>query len=89
MEPQMDATPTQHTAERAQALAASLDCLTEQDLCDLFKITPSTAENWRKRGLGPAFTRAGNRVLYPRSSVADFLKQQLRERPHAAARSAL
>lgn len=75
--------------ERAQALAQSLDCLTEADLCALFAITPGTAEAWRKRHTGPAYALVGNRVLYPRAKVAEFLQRQIRQRAEAPARSVL
>lgn len=68
------------TPERAHALAESLDYLTEQDLCALCRITPSTAESWRKRRKGPAYVVAGNSVLYPRVKVREFLDSQVRER---------
>ena len=74
----------QHTAkpegvgQRAQTLAESLDYLTEQDLCDLCAITPNTAEAWRKRRTGPVYSLVGNRVLYPRASVRDYLESKLR-----------
>jgi hypothetical protein len=67
------------STERAQALAESLDYLTEQDLCALCSITPLTAEAWRKRRTGPAYTLAGNRVLYPRERVREFLDSRIRE----------
>lgn len=65
------AQPADHA--RLQALADSLDCLTEEDLQLFAAITPCTAEAWRKRRIGPAFIRIGNRVLYPRKAVADHL----------------
>lgn len=76
-------------ADRAQSLAQSLDFLTEQDLCTLCDITPSTAEAWRKRHKGPAYALAGKRVLYPRRAVAEFLEQQVRQRIEAPARGQL
>lgn len=62
------------------AIAQSLDCLTESDLCTLAGITPGTAAAWRKRGTGPAYSLVGNRVLYPRAKVSEFIERQLRER---------
>jgi hypothetical protein len=58
---------------KVQLLASLLDCMTEQDLCALFAITSGTAEAWRKRRKGPAYALVGNRVLYPRQSVREFL----------------
>lgn len=75
--------------DRAQALAQSLDCLTEQDLCSLYGITRNTAEAWRKRGKGPAYILAGNRYLYPRASIAADLQARVRERSQAPAKGLL
>jgi hypothetical protein len=74
---------------RAQTLAQSLDCLTEQDLCALYGITQSTAEAWRKRRKGPAYILAGTRYLYPRASVAADLQTRVRERVETPARGLL
>lgn len=76
-------------SDRAKALAGTLDCLTEEDLCALYNIQPSTAENWRKRGKGPAYILAGNRYLYPRSSVASDLEARIRTRSAPPARGCL
>lgn len=65
-------------AAQVQLLASLLDCLTEQDLCALFAITLGTAEAWRKRRKGPAYALVGNRVLYPRQSVREFMERQIR-----------
>jgi hypothetical protein len=70
---------TQTSASRVQALAQSLDCLTEQDLCALYGITEGTAEAWRKRRKGPAYILAGNSYLYPRTSVAADLQARVRQ----------
>jgi helix-turn-helix protein len=75
--------------ERVRALAQSLDCMTEEDLNLLTDTSPNTTENWRKRGKGPAYVLVGNRYLYPRSAVADFLKANIRERSNAARVAAL
>ena len=74
---------------RVQALAQALDCWTEEDLQALAGITPTTAESWRKRGTGPAYAILGNRVLYPRTSVAEFLRTRVRERSKTHAVEAL
>ena len=36
------------------------------------KITLKTLANWRSRGDGPKFTRAGGRILYPVVSVKEW-----------------
>ncbi|MBX3619138.1 MAG: helix-turn-helix domain-containing protein [Rhizobacter sp.] len=75
--------------ERIRALALSLDCIAEPDLCLLADITPTTAESWRKRGKGPAYALIGNRYLYPRSAVADYLRGLIKERSSAPCKGAL
>ena len=65
---------------RLRQLADGLECITEDDLQLLADVTPGTSEAWRKRGQGPAFIRIGNRVLYQRKAVADFLESRKRER---------
>lgn len=68
---------------RLQALADKLDCLTEADFTLLADASPNTVEAWRKRGTGPAYILLGNRYLYPRNAVSEFLKSITRERSHA------
>lgn len=66
--------------DRLSALAHSVDCLAEPDFCLLAGITPNTAENWRKRGKGPAYVLIGTRYLYPRQAVAEFVAGNVRTR---------
>lgn len=70
-------------------LARSLDCLTEEELQALAKATPGTVESWRKRGKGPAYILFGNRFLYPRKAVAEYLHGLVRERTAAPAKGLL
>jgi hypothetical protein len=65
---------------RARELADALDCLLEPDICTLYKITPHTAEAWRKRHRGPEYILAGNRFLYPKKAVARDLQERARVR---------
>jgi predicted site-specific integrase-resolvase len=66
--------------ERVRKMAEGLDCLLEDDFRLLAGVAPSTVEAWRKRGQGPAYVLLGNRVLYPRTAVADYLRSVTRER---------
>lgn len=74
--------------DRVRALADRLDCLTEADMIALARIKPSTAEAWRKRGIGPPHVLLGNRVLYPGPALRTFLTEHQRER-HTDPRSLL
>jgi hypothetical protein len=67
---------------RLRELADRLDCLTECDLVLLADVAPGTAKSWRERGTGPAYVIAGNRTLYPRAAVAEWLAGRVRERNH-------
>jgi hypothetical protein len=73
------------TPPRLTALVDRLDCFTEEDLLLLADVVPLTAEQWRKRGEGPAYIRVGKRVLYPRAAVEAWLAGRVRERKHIAA----
>lgn len=74
---------------RAQALADSLDCLLQTDLCTLAAVKASTADAWAKRGEGPPYVMFGNRRLYPREGVRKFLADRVRERSGVPAGSLL
>lgn len=79
----MEQTPADQLA-RLRALADDLECLIEEDLMLLADVTPLTAEAWRKRKQGPTHIRVGNRVLYPKSCVAEYLESLVQRRPNAA-----
>lgn len=76
-------------AQRVSELAQSLDCIAELDFCLLADIVPPTAESWRKRGKGPAYVLIGNRYLYPRQAVAEFIANNMRARRPAQGKGLL
>lgn len=78
-----------HEQDRVRDLAQSLDCMTEEDLCLLTGTTAGTTESWRKRGKGPAYVLVGNRYLYPRKAVAEFVHANVRERRTALSKGLL
>ena len=61
-------------------LAHSLDCLVPSEVETLTGWAGSTLEAYRKRGKGPAFIKAGKHYLYPRSAIATFLANNMRDR---------
>lgn len=69
-----------YEATRLQSLADKLDCLTEADFTLLASASPSTIEAWRKRGTGPSYILLGNRYLYPRKAVSEYLESITRAR---------
>lgn len=80
---------TENQLDRLRNLADRLDYLLETDLMLLAKATASTVEAWRKRGTGPAYVLIGNRYLYPREAVMQFLAERARSNSRIAAREAL
>lgn len=85
----MAAKPSTPPDDHIRALAQSLDCMIEEDFCALAEVTPITAQNWRKRREGPAYTMLGNRVLYPVPKVAEFVKERIRHRTSVPAKDML
>ena len=50
--------------------------LTQQEVADLFRVTPSTVKNWRDAGHLEFFQPPGSsRVIYPKESVSEFQRQ--------------
>lgn len=76
----MEAEALARSPERLTELADRLDYFTEHDMLLLADVKPTTLEQWRKRGEGPAYARAGSRFLYPRSAVVEWLKTRTRDR---------
>lgn len=73
---------------RVSELAALFGYMTEREFCLLLDITQSTAETWRKRHTGPAYSLAGTRYLYPLDAVEAFIDEQIRQ-PKATGKAAL
>ena len=69
----------EETAEKVNALAATVGCLSEEQVSYLAGVKGTTLLAWRKRGIGPAWTRLGNQVLYPKAALSEFLERQARE----------
>ena len=46
---------------------------TEPEVADLLRCSVATLRNWRRLRRGPAFIRAGRKVLYPVAALRDFL----------------
>jgi predicted DNA-binding transcriptional regulator AlpA len=50
------------------------DLLTAEQLADIVHASPRTIIRWRGEGLGPAYVKAGHRVLYRRADVEAWLE---------------
>ena len=74
---------------RISEIAKSLDCLTEEDFAALAGVKATTADDWRRRGKGPAYVRLGTRYLYPRTAVAEFIRANVHEQRTVPAKEAL
>lgn len=90
MEMEIQTAPaTENQLDRLRILADKLDYLLETDLMLLAKATAGTVEAWRKRGTGPAYVLIGNRYLYPRKAVMQFLAERARSNSRIAVKEAL
>ena len=49
------------------------DYLTPMETAQLLKVSEGTLRQWRWLGRGPAFTKAGRRVLYDRRDLEAWL----------------
>lgn len=54
--------------------------LTQEEVADRFRVTPSTILNWRRRGLLEYFQVPGStRVLYPVGAVERFEQEHIKK----------
>lgn len=54
--------------------------LTQTEVADKFRVTPSTILNWRRRGLLEYFQAPGStRVLYPAQAVERFEQEYIKK----------
>ncbi len=54
--------------------------LTQEEVADRFRVTPSTILNWRRRGLLEYFQAPGStRVLYPAGAVEKFEREHIKK----------
>jgi len=52
------------------------ELLTAVEAAAHLRVKPQTLAVFRMQGRGPAFTRVGRSVRYPRESIADYLRCQ-------------
>ena len=52
--------------------------LITSEAAECLRANPRTLERWRVTGEGPAFIKAGKRVVYARSALEEFVKRQTR-----------
>ncbi len=52
--------------------------LTEREAASYLRVAPRTMQRWRQLGRGPAYTRAGRRILYRMADLQEYLRDQER-----------
>lgn len=61
---------------KENAYELNQEYLTQQEVADLFRVTPTTVKNWRDAGHLEFFQPPGSsRVIYPKESVIEFQRQ--------------
>ena len=54
-------------------LLKELGYVPEHDLAASIGNEVGTLRNWRAKGIGPAYTRAGGQIVYPLDAIRDWL----------------
>ena len=55
--------------------------LTQREVADRFRVSPSTIKNWRDQGLLTYFQAPGSaRVLYPIDAIEEFERQSIKKK---------
>lgn len=67
-------------ATMRNTLANELGFMTEDQVALLAMVKPTTVEDWRKRGNGPAYTRFGSAFFYAIDDVKDHIKSLMKQR---------
>jgi len=75
-------------ATNIKEIARELDCLTEQEFCELLQITPLTAQGWRQSSKAPLPVLIGNAYFYPISAIKEEMALRVRK-PRRKAMGAL
>lgn len=63
----------QNEIERRR-IAADMGFMTEETVAYLSKSSPATVEDWRKKGIGPAYIRFGSAYFYEVTEVMAYMK---------------
>lgn len=51
--------------------------LTQAEAADFLRVSERSLERWRVAGTGPAFCKAGRRVLYPKQNLDDWIASHI------------
>ncbi len=67
--------------EQAAALALKVMQVRPKDAAQLLGTTEKTLADWRCRGTGPAYCKAGSSVVYPLSEIEKHINAQKKINP--------
>ncbi len=70
--------PVQQSEQRRRPMAAP------RELAEFLGIPPHTLDQWRSRGLGPAWHRVGRHVRYRWADIEEWLGEQRRSSTRSA-----
>jgi predicted DNA-binding transcriptional regulator AlpA len=68
-------------------LRRRLGVLDQAELCALLGVDSRTVSTWRTKGVGPAFIKVGNRVMYREADVTRWLDLRVEQTPESKFRS--
>lgn len=55
----------------------NMEFITTKELCEWLKISPNTANNWRRKGL--PYVRVGNTVRYKKEEVEQWINSSKKQ----------
>lgn len=67
------------TAPSTNEEAMERQTLTAREVERVYGLNTGTLGNWRSQGRGPAYTKAGRKVLYYKEDIEAFLQQGKRK----------
>ena len=68
-------TPTEYVRKAANRVQLE-DYIDARTLCEQLAICGRTLDRWHRLRIGPPRVRAGKKILYRKSAVAEWLKNQ-------------
>lgn len=74
---------------RRREIAAALHCITKEDYIVFTGYTIGTEEANRRRGVAPPHVVVGTVILYPLDTLAEFIRERVRNLPSTTAKSLL
>lgn len=50
--------------------------LDSRAVAERLNVTPYTIKSWRRKGVGPAYTKIGGRVYYTPKQISEYLRSR-------------